>query len=109
MLIVKCIKNVEKELEIVNLELKRTNNADKELLKEKEELTVYLENYKEALKGLDEIESRIYYKIVYEGFPPTKAIEKVAEENYLRDIKPNNWVYIYNKIYPTVKKLLENA
>ena len=109
MLIVKCIKNVEKELEIVNLELKRTNNADKELLKEKEELTAYLENYKEALKGLDEIESRIYYKIVYEGFPPTKAIEKVAEENYLRDIKPNNWVYIYNKIYPTVKKLLENA
>lgn len=107
MLIIKCIKNVEKELEIVNLELERTNNSDKELLMQKEELTSYLEKYKQALKSLDEIESRIYFKIVYEGIPPTKAIEKVAEENYLKDIKPNNWVYIYNKIYPKVKKLLE--
>lgn len=113
MIIVKCIKNVEKELEVINSELERelsksSHNAELivELKKEKSNLEKYLENYKKSLKELNEIESRIYYKIVYEGISVMKAIEKVAEENYLNGVKPTNVQWIHTKIFPNVKKRL---
>lgn len=114
MIIVKCIKNVEKELEVINSELKRESTKQKknekyiiELFKEKENLEEYLEQYKKNLSELNEIETRIYYKIAYEGLNPMKAIEKVAEENYLKDITPCNVCYIHRKIFPKVRKLLK--
>lgn len=113
MIIVKCIKNVEKELEVINSELERESTKQEkneeyitELSKEKENLEEYLESYKKNLKELNEIETRIYYKIVYEGFGVMKAIEKVAEENYLNGVKPTNVQWIHTKIFPNVKKKL---
>lgn len=114
MIIVKCIKNIEKELEVINSELERESTKQKkneeyitELSKEKENLEEYLESYKKNLKELDEIETRIYYKIVYEGFGVMKAIEKVAEENYLKDTIPSNACYIHREIFPKVRKMLK--
>ena len=113
MIIVKCIKNVEKELEIISIELERESlkeNPDEKytnkLLKEKEKLEKYLNKYKDNLSKLDDIEARIYYKIAYEGLNPMKAIDKVAEENYLNDKKPTNNNYIFRTIYPKIKKML---
>ena len=115
MIIVKCIKNVEKELEVINSELERESTKQEknkeyiaELSKEKENLEEYLENYKKNLKELDEIETRIYYKIVYDGMNSMKAIEKVAEENYLTDKRPSNSNYIFRKIYPKIRKMIKS-
>ena len=106
MIIVKCIKKVEKELEVINSELNRESKKEEvnqqyicELSKTKDELEKYLEQYKKNLSELDDIEARIYYKIVYQGLNPMKAIDKVAEENYLRDISPCNPDYIRKSIY----------
>lgn len=114
MIIVKCIKNVEKELEVIGSELERElTKKDKneqyilQLKNEKENLDNYLEKYKKNLSELDDIEARIYYKIVYEGINPTRAIDIIAEENYLNDKKPTNSIYIFNKIYPNVKKMIK--
>lgn len=113
MLIVKCIKNVEKELEVVNIELERERKKEevdplkiKELTYKQEELQQYLDKYKSNLSQLDDIEARIYYKIAYEGLNPMKAIDKVAEENYLNDKKPTSNNYIFRVFYPNVKKML---
>lgn len=107
MLVVKCIKNVEKELQVVNLELERTGYEDQELIQKQKELTDYLEKYKSVLLELSDMESRLYYKIVYEGLNPSRAIEKVAEENYLNDVRPNNPDHIRKFIYKNVKKYLQ--
>ncbi len=114
MIIVKCIKNVEKELEVINSELNRESKKEKvnqqyicELSKNKDELERYLNQYKKNLSELDNIEARLYYKIVYEGLPPTKAINKIADENYARDLRPSSPEHIFRTFYPKIKKLIE--
>lgn len=106
MIIVKCINDVKTELEVVDLELQRTGNNNPELISKKEELVSYLEKYQNALKNMNDLESRIYCKIVFDGLNPMKAIEKVAEENYLKDIKPSTPLHIYQKYFPKVRKFL---
>lgn len=113
MLIVKCIKNVEKELEVINIELERESSKESpdeayinKLFKEKDKLEKYLNKYQDNLSKLDDLESRIYYKIAYEGLNPMKAIDKVAEENYLNDKKPTSNNYIFRTVYPKIKKML---
>lgn len=113
MIIVKCIKNVEKELEVIDIELERESNkkqANQEqidkLVKQKEDLQSYIDKYKLNLSQLDDLSARIYYKIAYEGLNPMKAIDKVAEENYLNDKKPTSNNYIFRTIYPKIKELL---
>ena len=115
MLIVKCIKNVEKELKVIKSELERESIKENknqkyidELIKNKEELENYIEKYKENLSQLDDIEARIYYKIVYEGINPTKAIDIIAEENYLNDKKPTSSGHIFREFYPKVKKMIKS-
>ena len=114
MIIIRCIKNVEKELEVVNNELERELKKVEsdysyilDLQNTKSDLENYLEKYKKNLSELNDIEARIYYKIVYDGLNIMKAIEKVAEENYLNSQKPTDTIHIYKKIFPKVKKLLE--
>ena len=113
MIIIECIKNVEKELEVINIELERESKKEvvnldliKKLTTKKDELQQYIDKYKSNLSKLDDVRARIYYKIVYEGLNPMKAIDKVAEENYLNDKKPTSNNYIFRVIYPKVKKML---
>lgn len=116
MIIIKCIKNVEQELKVIQSELERElskQNQNEErisaLTKSKNELQNYIEKYKKILANLDDVEARIYYKIVYEGINPTKAIDIIAEENYLNDKKPTSSGHIFRKIYPKIKKEIEKS
>lgn len=111
MLAIKCIKQVEQELKIIESEIERSsinNNADylRELKSNQKKLKEILENYCEIIKTMPSIENRLYYRIAYLGENPTQAIRKVAEENYLKDRKPTDVTYIFKKIYPKIKKYL---
>lgn len=115
MIVIKCIKNVEKELEVVKSELDRENSKEnknceyvKQLINSKEELEKYLQKYIKTLSQLDDVEARIYYKIVYEGINPTRAIDIIAEENYLNDKRPTSSGHIFRKFYPKIKKEIES-
>ena len=94
MIVIKCIKQVETELNTINSELERIknnklNNTDykAELLIEKQKLEEILDKYKLNLYELPDIESRLYRKLVYEGKNVTKAVDEIAEENYLNSEK----------------------
>lgn len=52
------------------------------------------------------IEYRLYLKLL-NGITPTKAVQEIAEENYLNDIKPTNESYIFRTSYKKIKELLK--
>ena len=113
MIVIKCIKQVEIELDTVNSELERIknnklNNTDykTELLIEKQKLEEILGKYKLNLYELPDIESRLYRKLVYEGKNVTKAVDEIAEENYLNSKKPTDPSYIFRKYWKKIKKNL---
>lgn len=111
-MIIKCIKQVELELNTINEELERIGENPKdtqyfeELKREKSLLENQLEKYKNNLKDMPDLESRIYNKVVYEGINVTKAIRDIAEENYMNDQKPTDPDYIFRKYWKKMKKNL---
>lgn len=80
-----------------------TSNID-EKIKEKEKL---IEKCKDNLSKLSKnsIEYRLYLNIL-NGLTPTKAVEKVANENYENDIKPSSVDRIWRNYYKKIKKFL---
>lgn len=87
--------------------LEKINNDDIEInlkIKQKKDL---IRECKENLSNLskDNIEYRLYVNILH-GLSPTKAVEKVAEENYYNNKKPTSisriWEY-YKKMQKKVK------
>lgn len=60
---------------------------------------------KMELETLGDIGKRLYSKIL-SGIKPTKAVEEVAEENYINDVKPSSipsiWRH-YNKLKKSLK------
>jgi len=111
-MIIKCIKQVELELNTINDELKRIGNNPKDihyfedLQNEKQMLEKQKNKYKENLKKLPDLESRIYNKVVYEGINVTKAIRDIADENYMNDQKPTDPDYIFKKYWKKVKEII---
>lgn len=83
------IKELEEKINKINEEISILENTKK----------TYLDN----LSKMDGIECRLYSYIL-QGFNPTKAISKVAEENYLKDIKPATERGIA-KYYNNMKKI----
>lgn len=83
------IKELDDKLESINKEISHLEDLKK----------TYLDN----LSKMDGIEYRLYSYIL-KGLNPTKAISKVAEENYLRDIKPATERGIA-KYYNNMKKI----
>ncbi len=76
------LSDTNKEEYLKKLE-KRISSIEREIdyLEDKQE------TYYDNLSKMDGIEYRLYFYIV-QGIKPTKAIEKVAEENYMKGIKP---------------------
>ena len=104
---IKYINDLETEIKILK-DLKGNINCDdseiEEKIKNKEQL---IEKCKENLSKLSD--NQICYRIylyMLNGLNPSKAIEKIAEENYIKDIKPNApsnlWKY-YKKIQKKLK------
>lgn len=103
-----CIPYIEDlKLEIETLKLIRTEENKYEIdnkIKKKENL---IKQCKENLENLssNQICYRIYLKLL-DGLTPNKAVEKVAEENYLKDLKPNTRNGVWN-YYKKMKKILK--
>lgn len=79
-----------------------TNEIDKKI-QEKERLIDICKNNLSKLT-INSIEYRLYLKIL-NGKSPTKAVEEVAEENYLNDIKPSSIRPIWEK-YKNMKNII---
>ena len=104
---IKYINDLETEIQILK-DLKGNIKCDvseiDEKIKNKEQL---INKCKENLSKLSD--NQICYRIylhMLNGLNPSKAVEKVAEENYINDIKPNApsnlWKY-YKKIQKKLK------
>ena len=116
MIIVQCIKDVEVELSVLKKELNRLKEkiTDIDELKIKtlkfeiKKLNDLVEDYVNKLDQLEDISARIYYKIVYEGINVTSAITKIAEENYIKDIKPSSVSRLWEYYKKDVKNLISD-
>lgn len=104
---IKYINDLELEIKILK-DLKGNIDCDiseiDEKIKQKEQL---IEKCKDNLSKLSD--NQICYRIylhMLNGMKPSKAIEKIADENYMNDIKPNSpsklWEY-----YKKMKKILK--
>lgn len=101
---IKTISNLNIELSVIDKEIERLN-------KHKSDILSSLNDYKEYFEKLDGIEERLFYKIFYEGKKPSKAVYEIADENYMKDIKPASesqiWKY-YNNLIKNGVKLKQN-
>nr|DAW91321.1 MAG TPA: hypothetical protein [Bacteriophage sp.] len=88
---------------VLEIDTLRKLNCSDDIIKQKEK---QLEECKINLSKLsgNSIEYRIYLKILY-GKNPTQAVEEVADENFMKDIKPNSYPQIW-RIYKKIKKML---
>ena len=82
-----------------NCDIEKVSNQ----IKEKELL---IDKCKDNLKKLSEnqICYRIYLNIL-SGMKPSKAIEKVANENYVNNVKPYDITTLWKKYYKKIKNL----
>lgn len=106
-----CIKYIND----LNIEINMLNDALENCHDEKEcqNISKIIESkenkmnrYKENLSKLsdNQIEYRIYLKIL-NGLSPTKAIEEVANENYMKDISPVDITTLWKKYYKKIKNI----
>ena len=91
-LICESINDIDGKLKLFNLEKERISKNKPnirldEINKEISTLEATKRQYMDILSQMDGIEYRLYSYLL-RGFNVTKAIDKVAEENYLNDIKP---------------------
>ena len=100
------INDLEIELEIL-YDLKRSGSSsieliDKQIIEKEKVLLRCKENIKKL--SINKVYYRIYSKIL-DGLNPSKAIEEVAQENYINDVKPSSipglWIY-----YREIKKII---
>ena len=107
---IKYINDLELEIKILK-DLKGNIDCDiseiDEKIQNKEQL---LEKCKENLSKLsnDKICYRVYLHML-NGLNPSRAIEKVAEENMYLGIKPMTPDVIWRNYYPILKKILQKS
>ncbi len=77
-----------------------------EINKQIEEKENLINKCKENLSKLsvNSIEYRLYLKIL-NGVKPSRAVEEIANENYLKDITPATPSKIWEKYYKKIKKI----
>lgn len=109
-----CIKYIDDlgiELNILS-DLKENriiNNQDysdlDEQIKEKKDLIEKCKNNLEKLSC-----NQIYYKLylnILNGMTPSKAVEKVADDNYKNGVKPTDISTIWTNYYKKMKKIIK--
>ena len=99
---IKYIENLERQIEELKNEV-----SSKELEVEIKRKQLILDRCKDNLTKLSD--NQVCYRIyvyILNGFSVTKAIEKVAEENFFNDEKPTTSNTIWKYYYPKLKKML---
>lgn len=109
---IKYINDLKIEIDMLNDTLKechdeREYNNIIKIINSKNEL---MQKYKDNLSKLSDckIEYRIYYKML-NGLSPSRAIEEVAEENYLKGVKPADVNFIWTNYYKNLKKIIKQS
>lgn len=102
-----CIPYINDLLTEIDI-LKSFNNNDEERIKKIQEKENLVKKIKNDLSKFSKnsIEYRIYFYYL-SGMTINKAISKVADENYLNDIKPFTERSIYRKYYKNIKKYIK--
>lgn len=105
---IKYINDLKIELDMLNDSLQECRDEREyknitRIVKSKEEL---MKKYKDNLAKLSDcqIEYRIYLKML-NGLSPTRAVEEVANENYMNDMKPTDITRIWKDYYKKVKEV----
>lgn len=103
-----CIKYInDLQLEITMLEDLKNKSNEEDINKKIEIKKDILQKCKINLEKLSP--NQIYYKLylnILNGLTPSKAVETVAENNYLNDIKPCSVASIW-EYYKKMKKIIE--
>lgn len=101
-----CIPYIKDLLTEIDV-LKQINDGDAEITKKIKEKEALIEKCKKSLEELsnNKIEYRLYLKIL-NGLKPSKAVEEVANENYLNGIKPTVYLIFLQNIIKKIKKYL---
>ena len=103
-----CIKYInDLQLEITMLEDLKNKSNEEDINKKIEIKKDRLQKCKINLEKLSS--NQIYYKLylnILNGLTPSKAVETVAENNYLNDIKPCSVASIW-EYYKKMKKIIE--
>lgn len=86
------------------LQLSRSDNQIQKQILEKEQLVEKCKKNLEKL-SINKIEYRLYLALL-SGLNPNKAVEKIANENYVNDIKPSSTSGIWN-YYSKLQKILK--
>lgn len=106
---IKYINDLTVEIEMLNQMLNQNLNNNKyyEIKKIIDDKIILLEKCKENLEKLssNQIEYKIYLNIL-NGLSVSKAIEKVADENYEKGISPSSKSALWRNYYPKLKKML---
>ena len=97
------LKSLKKYYE---LEYHRTNNEKFQINFEKIER--YLNEYYNILEKIENSTELKLYKYLNLGLTPSKAVEKVANENYLNNLKPTSLSNIWNH-YKKLQKILKTG
>lgn len=98
------INDLQIEIKILE-DVKANGNCDISFLeKQIEEKKVLINKYKDNLSKLsnNKIEYRLYLAIL-NGLNPSKAVAKIANENYINNISPSSIASIW-RIYKKMKK-----
>lgn len=104
---IKYINDLSVEIEILK-DLLTSSEKDKLEIEDRiNRKTVILEKCKRNLEKLsdNQVCYRIYLNIL-NGMSVSKAIEKVADENYINNVKPSSSETIWKYYYPNLKKII---
>lgn len=104
---IKYINDLSVEIEILK-DLLTSSEKDKFEIEDRiNRKTVILEKCKRNLEKLsdNQVCYRIYLNIL-NGMSVSKAIEKVADENYINNVKPSSSETIWKYYYPNLKKII---
>lgn len=109
---IKYINDLKVEISMLR-ELKENRIEDNQDCSEFDEKIQKKENLisrcKENLRNLsdNQICYRIYLAIL-DGLSPSKAIDKIASENYIKGIKPMDTSTLWENYYKKVKKIINS-
>lgn len=101
------INDLQIEIQILK-DVKANGNCNVDLIEEKiDEKEKLIEKCKDNLSKLSNknVEYRLYLYII-NGLSPTKAVERIANENLRNNIKPADVSTIWTNYYKKIKKYL---
>jgi len=104
---IKYINDLSVEIEILKDLLTSSEKNKLEIEDRINRKTIILEKCKKNLEKLsdNQVCYRIYLNIL-NGMSVSKAIEKVADENYINNVKPSSSETIWKYYYPNLKKII---